>query len=167
MLVWEDLTASACPCHVSSPRPGAQSGPPSAGDACSFSPRLCWTGLTARRGEKLRLVSFVPELQRGSRSLPRLFQLTAVFTSTLIYTFGMALAVWHRANGGGGRGGGGGAWAREDGSHEESVLRGDVRPLASTVKVLCLKICSYFHSALMGNKPIEVVSTICATSNLY
>ncbi len=45
--------------------------------ACSFSPRLCWTGLKARGGEKLRLVSFVPELQRGSRSLPRLFQLKA------------------------------------------------------------------------------------------
>lgn len=35
--------------------------------------RTDWRG----EGEKLRLVSFVPELQRGSRSLPRRFQLAA------------------------------------------------------------------------------------------
>lgn len=29
-------------------------------------------------------------------------------------------------------------WGKEDGSHEESGLRGDVWPLASTVKVPCL-----------------------------
>lgn len=113
---------------------GTQSGPLSTGSACSFSPHLCCTGVTARRGEKLRLVSFVPKLQRGSRSLPRPFQLRAG-----IYQHAN-LRIRHGSHclepgqvekeGRGER-----AWAvREDSSHEESGLRGDGHPLASRVK---------------------------------
>lgn len=89
--------------------------------ACSFSPNLCWTGLTACRGEKLQLVSFVQELQRGSRSLPRLFQLKAgIYQHANLHIRHGSHCV---APGQEGR-----AWVREDGSHEESGVEGPCSP---------------------------------------
>lgn len=119
--------------------------------ACSVSPRLCWTGLTAWRGEKLQLVSFVPKLQRGSRSLPRLFQLRASIyqhADLHIYHGSHCLARSQVAENERGREGRR-ERVREESSHEKSGLWGDglggLCPLASIVNVPCLKSCLYFQ----------------------
>lgn len=134
--------------------------------ACSFSPRLCWTGLTAWRGEKARPVSFVPKLQRGSHSLPRLFQLKeSAFTSNLPAN----LHIRHRPRCLAPRQvvedeeEGGGCERQKTPAIKNRVLRGDVQPLASTLKVPCLKSCLHIFSLLyhflMGSKAIKGVFT--------
>lgn len=76
---------------------------------------LCWAGL--KRGEKLRLVSFVPRLQWGSGS-----------ASTPIYTFSTALTVWHSAK------------RRRGGGHEESgVGRGSAASVSHQEVLLCFR----------------------------
>lgn len=84
------------PCFFSTA--GTEAAPLPTRSACSFSPGLCWTGLTGvARGRSYGLFLLFQSYSGGHVPFPGAFSSQPVFTSTLIYTFGTALTVWHHA----------------------------------------------------------------------